>query len=287
MATKAELVVSSAKARLGDPYVFAARGESCTPQNRKSRARDDYPEIISKCQVLNGSKAECSGCKYEGRHIYDCRGFTYRCLLDVGIKIEGAGATSQYNTASNWAERGTTDQMPDKVCCVFKYREGKMQHTGLHIGGGKIIHCSGEVETVTINKNWTHYAIPKGLYSGETAVEGGSTIIVASTLKKGSKGDAVKKLQSDLTQAGFSCGAIDGIFGSKTLAAVKAFQQAAGLTVDGLVGSQTQTALANWLAAGGGTTGTEQPTPTTPATVEERVTALETAVAEIKKKIGL
>ena len=39
------------------PYVFGAWGECCTPANRKRRAREDHPTIVSKCQVLNGSKA--------------------------------------------------------------------------------------------------------------------------------------------------------------------------------------------------------------------------------------
>ena len=52
------------------------------------------------------------------------------------------------------------------VCCVFQYNssEKNMQHTGLHIGGGQIIHCSGKVKQgSTKDKTWTHYAIPKGM----------------------------------------------------------------------------------------------------------------------------
>lgn len=57
-------------------------------------------------------------------------------------------------------------------------------------------------------------------------------------LKKGDKGENVKILQKalgDLT--------VDGDFGAKTEAAVKAFQKSKGLTVDGLVGKATQKAL--------------------------------------------
>lgn len=62
-------------------------------------------------------------------------------------------------------------------------------------------------------------------------------------LKQGSKGDDVKTLQTRLNQLGFSCGAADGIFGSKTEAAVKAFQKSRGLVADGIVGPKTSALL--------------------------------------------
>jgi peptidoglycan hydrolase-like protein with peptidoglycan-binding domain len=62
-------------------------------------------------------------------------------------------------------------------------------------------------------------------------------------LRRGSRGPAVVRLQTLLTTAGFNPGATDGIFGSRTFAAVQAFQAANGLAVDGIVGVQTWTAL--------------------------------------------
>lgn len=57
-------------------------------------------------------------------------------------------------------------------------------------------------------------------------------------LKRGSKGDAVRRVQAKL-----GIGA-DGIFGAQTEAAVKAFQSSKGLTADGIVGPRTWAALA-------------------------------------------
>lgn len=57
-------------------------------------------------------------------------------------------------------------------------------------------------------------------------------------LKKGSRGKSVKQLQHALNEKGY-CLIADGIFGSKTLEAVKAFQAANGLAVDGIVGKKT------------------------------------------------
>lgn len=62
------------------------------------------------------------------------------------------------------------------------------------------------------------------------------------TLRKGDRGDAVKILQTWLCDKGYTV-AVDGIFGAKTLEAVKAYQTERGLTVDGVVGKATWSAL--------------------------------------------
>lgn len=64
-----------------------------------------------------------------------------------------------------------------------------------------------------------------------------------ATVKYGSRGADVTYLQQRLAAKGYSVGNIDGIFGNKTLAAVKEFQNANGLAVDGIVGSKTWAAL--------------------------------------------
>lgn len=63
------------------------------------------------------------------------------------------------------------------------------------------------------------------------------------TLKEGSTGPAVTKLQQRLKNLGFYSGAIDGIFGSATKAAVIKFQQNNAVIVDGIVGLETESAI--------------------------------------------
>ena len=64
-----------------------------------------------------------------------------------------------------------------------------------------------------------------------------------AVLREGSTGPQVVKLQQRLTDLGFDPNGVDGKFGPGTEAAVKAFQQANSLTVDGIVGPITRAAL--------------------------------------------
>ncbi len=53
------------------------------------------------------------------------------------------------------------------------------------------------------------------------------------------RGEDIKKLQEFLKDAGFSAGSIDGIFGKNTREAVRLFQKANSLKVDGIAGKET------------------------------------------------
>ena len=57
------------------------------------------------------------------------------------------------------------------------------------------------------------------------------------------RGDDIAALQSRLTEMGFNCGRVDGIFGELTESAVKEFQKSVGAKVDGRCGPATIIAL--------------------------------------------
>lgn len=245
MNDKASTIICLAQEHLGDPYVYGAWGSPCTPELRRKYARlnpSHAGNITKKCPALNGGATSCTGCKWQGALAYDCRGFTRWLLARVGIEIVGSGATSQYNSVSNWAERGKIADMPDVVCCLFRQSGSKMEHTGMHIGGGQVIHCSAGVQTGNIGQGWTHYAVPVGLYSANEIQKAGR-IKVRKTLRKGASGDEVRELQTMLAACGYGAGAVDGVFGSATESALRAFQSAHGLTVDGICGMATWAAL--------------------------------------------
>lgn len=254
----AEIIQRIAPECIGWPYVYGAWGELCTPEGRKRRMSEKYPTIKSSCQCLRDKDRmdTCAGCKwYPGGNrvrMFDCRGFTDWLLKLVGIDLQGEGATSQWNNTANWAQRGEISQMPeDLVCCVFRRRksDGAMEHTGMHIGGSREVECAHNVEEGTTTKGWTHYGIPAGLYSELPKQK------EHRTLRKGAQGDDVREMQELLQKWGINVGNIDGIFGKQTEAAVKGFQKAQGLTVDGVCGPATWAAL-------------EQPVATYTVTVE-------------------
>lgn len=255
--SKAEIVWKTAEALMGYPYAWGALGQECTVSNRKSCmsrssiAEGDRELIRKRCQVLNGSDADCKNCKYypggERTRLFDCRGFTRWVIQQVGITIQGAGATSQYNTAANWTERGLIKDMPkDRICCVFQQNQSDhktMEHTGLALGD-QIIHCSVEVKSGhTYDRGWTHYAVPKGV-DGDVPVPV-PTLPTLPTLRKGSSGSYVTLAQTKLIQLGYDLApyGADGKFGAKTETAVKAFQRDRGLTADGIIGAKTWAAL--------------------------------------------
>lgn len=66
---------------------------------------------------------------------------------------------------------------------------------------------------------------------------------VEALSKYGSSGDEVRQIQEKLKRWGYYNGNVDGIYGSQTTEAVKAFQKKNGLTVDGIAGSQTLAAM--------------------------------------------
>lgn len=82
-------------------------------------------------------------------------------------------------------------------------------------------------------------AVPIIAFGGGNASETEESAV----LKTGSSGTQVRTLQTKLNNWGYDAGTVDGIFGSKTQAAVKRFQQKNGLVADGIVGSKTAAAL--------------------------------------------
>ncbi|MFG2841037.1 peptidoglycan-binding protein [Streptomyces zaomyceticus] len=90
------------------------------------------------------------------------------------------------------------------------------------------------------NWNWTYYM---QLVGGSTGVPVNLDFPAYDTLRSGSTGPQVAAAQALLNAQGFAAGTADGVFGTKTETAVKAFQGARGLSPDGVVGRQSWTAL--------------------------------------------
>lgn len=267
--TNQAIAWSAALLCVGWPYVFGAWGAYCTTAERKKRYKPAHPTIYSACQVLrsNNPKPSCDGCKWypdeERVRCFDCRGFTDWILNRVGIDLIGEGCTSQWNTDKNWSAKGEIkDGIPaDTLVCLF-YRDKNnpktMAHTGLGLNGETVECSSGVQYSKTLNKKWTHWAVPAGIEAGpipdppkpEPKPEPTSGTD-KPTIRKGSTGETVKKLQQNLISLGYDVGSkgADGKFGDQTEKAVKAFQHdhddsdGKALKIDGVVGKKTWAAI--------------------------------------------
>ena len=248
--SKSEIIIRTAEAELGWPYVWGAVAAQCTPAKRQYYAgRSSCPEgekaeIVHTCQALKDSTKSCGGCAYypDNRRVLidDCQGFVKQLCSRVGISLTGGGCSSMWRTSANWEEKGEIATLPEKLCCVFWQNasdKSVMNHIGFYIGGGWMIHCSGTVKKERLSSKCTHWAIPRGL--------GGDIPVWRPTIRKGSSGEDVKYCQQLLMKLGYDLSPYndDGKFGNKTLEAVKAFQCSKSLNPDGIVGPLTWEAL--------------------------------------------
>ncbi|QUC67564.1 peptidoglycan-binding domain-containing protein [Aristaeella hokkaidonensis] len=105
-----------------------------------------------------------------------------------------------------------------------------------------------------------------------------SYAVKPATLSLNSTGDNVKSLQKSLISLGYLKGKADGVFGSKTEEAVKKFQKANDLTVDGLAGADTQGAINAVLKKKNNASTSKQ---VTPKTTEKLPAVLKSILPEI------
>ena len=77
----------------------------------------------------------------------------------------------------------------------------------------------------------------------DDATDTADSPVALPTLRVGMTGPAVSRVQETLDSRGFYDGAIDGVFGPATEAAVKDFQDSVELVADGIVGPATWQAL--------------------------------------------
>ena len=93
---------------------------------------------------------------------------------------------------------------------------------------------------------------PTAAPTGSGTVTPGGDVAEASytTLKNGSSGQAVTNLVTELKNQGYYSGSITSKYNSTVENAVRAFQKAKGLAVDGIAGNDTQHALYNTVPVG-------------------------------------
>ncbi len=99
--------------------------------------------------------------------------------------------------------------------------------------------------TTTLPATTTTTTVPSGPVCPNNDFSIDALLSSQRTLRYGSQGTDVADVQRMLRALAHYDGAVDGLFGQHTTAAVRSFQDARGLTVDGLVGSRTRGELAS------------------------------------------
>lgn len=177
------------------------------------------------------------------------------------VDLYGAGCIWSAKCYRDAGRFFTTPKVGDQI--YFGNGVGKEYHTGIVYkvdskkvytiegntsGASGVIANGGGVCEKSYSLSYAKivgYGRPR--YDAEETAEKKEEVckVEVKVLKKGSKGEAVKSLQILLIGYGYSCGSsgVDGSFGSATDKAVKAFQKAKGLVVDGVVGSNTWSKL--------------------------------------------
>lgn len=104
------------------------------------------------------------------------------------------------------------------------------------------------VEPYALTPTWVHF---DKRFGSPACSSGGFPLI-----KRGSKSNYVLIAQDDLNTLGYRTGGLDGIFGSQTQTAVRAYQSQVGLTSDGIVGCNTWRSLQEEVVGKGATSTT-------------------------------
>ena len=123
-------------------------------------------------------------------------------------------------------------------------------------------------------------ALGSGSTSGDASTGGSSNSSSGSssssgiagltrTLRKGYTGSDARTVQQRLQELGYYTGLVDGVYGNGSIAAVRAFQKANGLTADGLAGTRTFQVMFSSSAVAAGSTSTPAPEATQPPAATE------------------
>jgi N-acetyl-anhydromuramyl-L-alanine amidase AmpD len=112
-------------------------------------------------------------------------------------------------------------------------------HCGVYIGDGKVVESTPiwkngvQITALSARKWLKHGKLPYVEYE-----EVATVTVTLPVLRKGSKGETVETLQRLLNSYGSSL-TLDGDFGANTDRALRAFQKAQKLTVDGICGKES------------------------------------------------
>ena len=234
-------------------YIWGTAGEKWTAAKQKE---------LEKTKDSDRAQGREYGSKWIGHTVADCSGLFSWAFKQLGGYMYHGSDTMyrKYRVNKGELRKGKrTDCGTLKPgTAVFVWNGKKYSHVGLFVGDGTVIEAMGTINGVTTTRvtasKWTHWGELSGIDYVNAGNESSSNVISTgaeggveksslsrTTLCRGSKGDAVRELQTMLLKLGYDLGpcGIDGDFGKATEAAVRSFQSDHRLTVDGVVGPVT------------------------------------------------
>ena len=154
-------------------------------------------------------------------------------------------------------------QLTDELFNDYLRRPGFVEPLAAKFCNGTTVTCEGLSQWGSQNlaeQGYTSDQIIRSYYGdvqtvSNAPVRGYTSSYPGTPLRRGSTGPSVVTIQTELNRISQSFPAIpkipavDGIFGIRTEAAVRKFQEVFGLTVDGIVGSATWYALVRYYVA--------------------------------------
>ena len=224
-------------------YIWGTAGEKWTEALQKA---------LEKTTDSDRAQGRKYGSKWIGHTVADCSGLFSWAFRKLGSTMYHGSDTMYRKWCTDHGEMKKGKRVDGRTLkpgtAVFVWNGKKYSHVGLFVGGEKVIEAMGTIQGVTTSKvtasKWTHWGELNGVtYDGvQPAPEPTPSL---PTIKKGSKGEYVKKAQTILLKLGYDIGSygIDSDFGKATEAAVKAFQKDHKLTSDGVIGAKTWEAL--------------------------------------------
>ena len=244
-----------------DGYIMGATGQNPKKWKETSWWFTQYDDE----DHTPAQKAKALYWREHAQRVWDCNGLAEGYYKDVtGIDIN---SKARYNYA-NWCSVKGTGKVPVEhrvpgLAVFMGKTASKITHVGYLIapvdaskpeGDWYVIEARGVmygvVKTKYNSRDWKYWGYMDLYYDYSGHSDGTITESVQTlgyrNLRKGDVGSDVKELQTLLLRWKSTClpkfGA-DGEFGSETRSAVKAFQDAHNLEVDGIAGKQTYAAL--------------------------------------------
>lgn len=234
-------------------YWYGTCGYECTTGllNRKT---NQYPDHYTSNRRAAYEKHIAAG-KVCGDCIGLFKSYAWDKDDDIDTRESSYGSNGQPDKGAKQAlnackVKGKIDTIPEIPGLAVWTKTGG--HIGLYVGNGEVIELRGYGKNIQWNKlrdraftTWGLYPYTQYTAEQEAVAKAAANIVAADTLRKGSKGAAVKELQELLLAHGYTLpkyGA-DGDYGDETVDAVKEFQKANGLEIDGICGPKTWAAL--------------------------------------------